>query len=132
MKSKNTKSFMVCVSVSFLIALTIFVFAKNDTFASEVSKTECDLLHDEIENDFIKANFCKADSDCKVVQLGGWYIDFGCYKFVNVATKEDELFAKIEKYKDKMHCSGMINECMHSRTPVCVNNKCKEKPANEQ
>lgn len=120
---------MICASVFILITVTIFVLAKNNIFAAEVSKAECDALHDEIENDFKKANFCNMGSDCKVIRLGGWYIDFGCYKYVNIATKEDEFFAKIEKYKNIMKCSGMINECMHSRAPVCVNNKCKEKPA---
>ncbi len=128
MKSKNTKAFMICASISFLIIVTIFVLAKNNTFAAEVSKAACDALHDEIENDFKKANFCSMDSDCKVIRLGGWYIDFGCYKFVNSATKEDELLAKIEKYKDVMKCSGMINECMSPGSPVCVNKKCKGNP----
>jgi hypothetical protein len=124
MKIKMKKAFLICASSSFFIAVTIFVLAKDNTFAAEVSKAECDALHDEIENDFKKANFCSTDSDCKVIRLGGWYIDFGCYKFVNSATREDELFAKIEKYKDVMHCSGMINECMSPGKPVCVNKKC--------
>jgi hypothetical protein len=128
MMNKITKSFMIYTSISFLIIVSIFVLPKNNTFAAEVSKAACDALHDEIENDFKKANFCNTDSDCKVIRLGGWYIDFGCYKFVNSATKEDELLAKIEKYKDVMKCSGKINDCMSPGTPVCVNKKCKGKP----
>jgi len=124
---RKIKSLMACASAFFLITLTIFFLAKNNTFAAEVSKAECDALHDEIENDFKKANFCSADSDCKVIRLGGWYIDFGCYKFVNAATNEDELLAKIEKYKDVMKCSGKINDCMSSGTPICVKKKCKGK-----
>jgi hypothetical protein len=128
MMSKNTKAFMAYASISFLIAVMIFSLAKSNVFAAEASKAECDTLHDEIENDFKKANFCKTDSDCKVVRLGGWYIDFGCYKYVNTATKEDELFAKIEKYKDVMGCSRKINDCMSPGKPVCVDMKCKGKP----
>ena len=128
MTSKNIKAFMICTSISLLIAGTIFFLAKKDAYAGEVSQTECDALHDEIENDFKKANFCTTDSDCKVVRLGGWYIDFGCYKFVNTATREDELFAKIEKYKDVMRCSRKINECMSPGKPICVDKKCKGKP----
>jgi len=127
MMSKITKALTIRVGISILITLTIFFLAKNNTFAGEVSKAECDALHDEIENDFKKANFCSADSDCKVIRLGGWYIDFGCYKFVNRATREEELLAKIEKYKDVMKCSRKINECMSSGTPVCINKKCKGK-----
>lgn len=127
MMNKNTEAFIVYASISFLIIVTIFVLAENITFAAEASKAECDALHDEIENDFKKVNFCDADSDCKVIQLGGWYIDFGCYKFVNSATREDKLLAKIEKYKDVMKCSGKINDCMSPGKPVCVNKKCTGK-----
>jgi len=127
MMNKITKASMIRVCISILITLTIFVLANNNAFAAEVSKAECDALHDEIENDFKKANFCNTDSDCTFIRLGGWYIDFGCYKFVNSATNEDELFAKIEKYKDVMKCSGKINDCMSPGTPVCVNKKCKGK-----
>lgn len=127
MMSKNTKAFMICSSISFLITVSIFALAKNNAFAAEASKAECDALRDEIENDFKKANFCNTDSDCKFIQLGGWYIDFGCYKFVNIATREDELLNKIEKYKDVMKCSRKINDCMSSGIPVCVNKKCKGK-----
>lgn len=125
--NKNTKALITWASISFILIVTIFVFTKNDTFAGEASTAECDALHDEIESDFKKANFCDTDSDCKVIQLGGWYIDFGCYKFVNIATREDELLAKIEKYKDVMRCSRKINECMSPGKPVCVNKKCAGK-----
>jgi hypothetical protein len=128
MTSKNTKAFILCASIFFLIAVPIFVMEKGNAFAVETSQAKCDALHDEIENDFVKANFCTMDSDCKVVRLGGWYVDFGCYKFVNAATREDELFAKIEKYKDVMGCSRIINDCMSPGTPVCVDKKCKGKP----
>lgn len=123
--STITKSLFGWASDFFLITVTILVLTNSNSFAAEVSKAECDALHDEIENDFKKANFCGTDSDCKVIRLGGWYIDFGCYKFVNSATKEDELLAKIEKYKDVMKCSGKINDCMSPGKPVCVNKKCK-------
>jgi hypothetical protein len=125
--NKNTKAFMICASISFLIIVTMFDVAKNNTFAAEASKAKCDALHDEIENDFKKANFCNTDSDCTFIQLGGWYIDFGCYKFVNRTTNEDELLAKVEKYKDVMKCSGKINDCMSPGKPVCVNKKCTGK-----
>jgi hypothetical protein len=128
MMSKDIKTIVICASIFLLIAGTIFVLAKTNAYAAEASKAECDALHNEIETDFKKANFCKTDNDCKFMRLGGWYIDFGCYKYVNSATKEDELFAKIEKYKDVMGCSRKINDCMSPGTPVCVDKKCKGKP----
>lgn len=81
-------------------------------------------MHDEIENQFEEANFCEQDSDCKTMVLGGWYIDFGCYKFVNKSIDESELYAKIKKYKDDMRCSLLIDDCAPSPTSVCVNKKC--------
>jgi hypothetical protein len=123
----NLKASMICTSLFFLIAVTLFVLEKNNAFAGEM-KAECDVLHDEIENDFKQANFCAADADCRVIRLGGWYIDFGCYKYVNISTKEDELLAKIEKYKDVMGCSRKINDCMSPGKPVCINKQCKGRP----
>ncbi len=96
-------------------------------FAEPASPEACQKLHDEIENDFRTANHCEKDSDCKFVRLGGWYIDFGCYKYVNAATDEIALFDKIERYKDKMRCSAKINECMEPGSPVCVQGKCSGK-----
>lgn len=91
------------------------------------SPAACQTLHDEIETDFRTANHCTVDSDCKFIRLGGWYIDFGCYKYVNVSTDENALFDKIERYKDKMRCSAKINECMEAGTPVCAQGKCAGK-----
>lgn len=126
--SKYIPEFKIFISIFLLIAAALFVLGYNTAFAVEASKSECNALHDEIENDFKLANFCSTDADCKVVRLGGWYVDFGCYKYVNSATKEDELFAKIEKYKDVMGCSRKINDCMSPGKPVCVDKKCKGKP----
>jgi hypothetical protein len=62
---------MMCASTSFLIAVAILVLTNSNAFAAEVSKAACDALHDEIENDFKKANFCNTDNDCTVIRLGG-------------------------------------------------------------
>ena len=48
-----------------------------------ISQTACQNLHNEIENDLTKANYCQKDSDCSVLVLGGSYVEFGCYHFVN-------------------------------------------------
>jgi hypothetical protein len=120
------KTFKLLSRIAVLIILLVFS-AGGSAFSEPASQDECGRLHDEIENDFKKANFCETDKDCKVIRLGGWYIDFGCYKFVNSATREDELFDKIERYKDKLMCSGKINDCASSGKPVCVNKKCVSK-----
>ncbi len=104
--------------------LLLFAVRTGPAFSGTATQAECAQLHDEIENDFKKANFCETDSDCKVVRLGGWYIDFGCYKFVNSVTNEEELLDKIHRYKDELRCSAKIDDCASSGTPVCINRKC--------
>ena len=116
------------ISASSLLAIiTMVTMHSNLAFTEIASQAQCEQFHDEIENDFKKANFCEKDGDCKVVQLGGWYIEFGCYKYVNTSTNEGELFDKIHKYKDEMKCSEKINDCMKSNEPVCINKKCASK-----
>ncbi len=95
--------------------------------AEPASPTACEALHDEIENDFRTSNHCVADSDCKVVRRGGWYVDFDCYKFVNTATDENALLDKIDTYKNRMGCGRKINDCMPAGLPVCVQGKCTGK-----
>ena len=43
----------------------------------------CKEMYDEIENDLDKANYCQTNSDCSVIMLGGAYIEFGCYHYIN-------------------------------------------------
>lgn len=89
-----------------------------------VTPAQCESLRDEIEQDFIAANWCESDEDCTFVRLGGWYIDFGCYKFIHVSTNAEALLDKISRYKDLMRCSDKINDCMHPGAPVCIDRKC--------
>ncbi|HAS53636.1 MAG: hypothetical protein A2X56_12170 [Nitrospirae bacterium GWC2_57_13] len=117
------------ISIFLLMILMMFAARTNTAFSDTPTQAECVRMHDEIEDDFKKANFCETDTDCKVVQLGGWYIDFGCYKFVNVSINEDELLDKVHRYKADLKCSGKINDCASSGTPVCINKKCSGKKA---
>ena len=116
-----------CIALLFL-GLSAALGARAAVPSDEPASGEaCDALHDEIENAFKAANHCAADSDCKFIRLGGWYSDFGCYKYVNASTDEHALLDKIERYKDKMRCSAKINECMEAGSPVCVQGKCAGK-----
>jgi len=113
-----------CFALIFL-ALSAALVARAAVPSDEPASAEaCQALHDEIENDFRTANHCTVDSDCKFIRLGGWYIDFGCYKYVNASTDGHALLDKIERYKDKMRCSAKINECMDAGSPACVQGKC--------
>ncbi len=85
----------------------------------------CEDWYEKIENDFDKANFCEEDSDCKAIMLGGPYVKFGCYKFVNILTNEEDFLSKVEEY-DKA-CAFAINKCALAPEAVCINNKCVKK-----
>lgn len=82
----------------------------------------CEDLYEEIEKDIENANYCKTDSDCGVLMLGGWYVDFGCYHFINKNIGQEQFFTKMEAYKQK--CSKIINDCASAPKAKCVSNKC--------
>lgn len=82
----------------------------------------CEAMYDEIENDIDNANYCENDFDCDILMLGGWYIDFGCYHFINKAVDKDQFYKKMDVYKEK--CSQIINECASTPNAYCISNKC--------
>jgi len=83
---------------------------------------KCEDMYDEIENDLYKSNYCQSDSDCSVIMLGGWYVDFGCYHFINKDVDQEQFFTKMDAYKEK--CSQIINKCAPAPDAKCVSNKC--------
>ena len=84
--------------------------------------SHCERWYNDIEEAFQEANFCERDQDCKDIALGGPYVEFGCYKFVNIATDEDELLKRVGEY-DK-ECAPAINKCALAPGAACVSNKC--------
>lgn len=87
--------------------------------------SSCDRWHNDIENAFEEANFCEKDEDCKAVALGGPYVEFGCFKFVNVKVDESELFRRVKMYDEK--CDIAIDKCAPVPEVTCVLDKCIEK-----
>lgn len=85
----------------------------------------CQELRNQIENAFKNANFCEKDSDCKTMELGGQYTEFGCFKFVNVKTDEEAIFKKMATFWKR--CSQMIDECASRPAVVCIDKKCVKK-----
>ncbi len=82
----------------------------------------CEEMYTEIENDFDKANYCKLDADCKSLLLGGPFIKFGCYKFVNKYFNEDMLYEKMGGYYNK--CQAPINKCAPAPEVNCISGRC--------
>ncbi|MCX8189819.1 MAG: hypothetical protein N3F05_01155 [Candidatus Diapherotrites archaeon] len=70
------------------------------------------------------ANYCKSDVDCKAIVLGGEYIAFGCYHFVNKDFDQNSILSKVQRYKHEMKCSTIINRCAPVPEAKCVSGKC--------
>jgi hypothetical protein len=86
------------------------------------NKNNCDLLYNQIDNEIKSLNYCNIDSDCKDIPLGGGYIAFGCYHYVNINTDEKKIYSEMDNYWDK--CGQIIDECGSSPPAKCVNGKC--------
>ncbi|HUW22076.1 MAG TPA: hypothetical protein VMW41_05440 [Candidatus Bathyarchaeia archaeon] len=82
----------------------------------------CMIQYYQIENELNKANYCQVDSDCKEIFLGGKYIEFGCYHFINKTVDKQYFYNKMEKYDSK--CTGLIDMCFFAPKPKCVSDKC--------
>lgn len=97
-------------------------FVQLDSTISNSAKSICEKLYDDIEKQLLKANHCNIDSDCKILLLGGRYIEFGCYHYINKKTDEQNFFQNMEIYEKK--CNKMIDKCMPTPNPICVAGKC--------
>jgi len=82
----------------------------------------CQIMHDEIENDIDASNYCSEDADCDVLILGGSYIEFGCYHFINKAIDKEPFYNKMDIYT--IECSTIIDLCAPGPNPKCVSGKC--------
>ncbi len=82
----------------------------------------CQIMHDDIENDIIAANYCSEDADCDVLILGGTYIEFGCYHFINKDINKETFYNKMDTYTAE--CSTIIDLCAPEPNPICVSGKC--------
>ncbi|MDI6603210.1 MAG: hypothetical protein QME57_03800 [Patescibacteria group bacterium] len=125
LKSDKTKYLLIVIILAVVIGGRIWWSAKQEKFPTItpfVPQINCSLWYQNIEREFDDANFCERNSDCKTIRLGGRYIEFGCYKFVNISTNEEELLDKVKEY-DKV-CAPEINKCSFPPDAVCINNKC--------
>lgn len=87
--------------------------------------SSCQDLYSEIDNDIKNANYCKTDSDCDVLNLGGSYIAFGCYHFINKGVDKNKIYEKLKIYNEQK-CIRSIDDCASAPKPTCVLNKCTD------
>lgn len=119
---KKTNILAAAILIVVLFAVAIWIVIQYQPTDGITSFANCGQLYQDIENDFANANFCTHDADCKAVELGGDYIQFGCYKYVNKQTNEQKIFQKMDLYYET--CNAPIDECMPSLEPVCVSAQC--------
>jgi hypothetical protein len=93
-----------------------------DNQCTQVNTISCQTTYDQIEQEFENANYCEQDADCKTIQLGGPYIEFSCYKYVNQQTNQTRLLQEIQEYDKK--CDRAIDDCAQAPKPQCTNKKC--------
>lgn len=89
-----------------------------------LSWLECQDLYDKLDNDLKSANYCTNDSDCKTLPLGGDYIEFGCYHYVNKNENSTDFYQRMNYYSAE--CSDVIDECAPIPESKCINGKCVE------
>jgi len=112
----NKKYIFIIITAVILVAVASYFLLNKPPL------TECGRLYDEIENDMDVANYCDTASDCEVLILGGSYIEFGCYHFINKEVDKQLFYDKMETYSSQ--CSMIINECAPAPEAECIDGKC--------
>ncbi len=118
----NKKFIWILILILVIIASGVIYFLHKQQPEPFAGNSSCEEMYNEIENDINDANYCEIDSDCDVLMLGGQYVDFGCYHFVNNAVDKDQFYKKMDVYEQK--CSKIINLCAPVPDARCVSNKC--------
>jgi hypothetical protein len=82
----------------------------------------CQEMYSQIETDIKAANYCQGDSDCDVLLLGGEYVSFGCYHFINKEVDKEQFYKNMNIYREK--CSRAVDDCTPTPVARCENQKC--------
>lgn len=108
----------------FLITFVLFlVFSVQTSFAQ---KEQCEAQYKHIEKSIRDSNYCGSNKDCAVLELGGQYVAFGCYHFINKGVDKEIIYKQMEIYYKS--CLAAIDDCAQAPEPVCINKKCVEVP----
>jgi hypothetical protein len=95
---------------------------ENPVIKQTAEDSGCADLYKKIDNEIVSANYCKVDADCSVLILGGIYVEFGCYHFINKNVDQQQFYDEMQVYNKK--CSKIVDRCVPSPEPTCVSNKC--------
>lgn len=122
MKSKKW-IYMIVVILLMIILIIFFYQIISSIFMNQVSNvSDCDSEHNQIDKELKQSNFCEKDTDCEIMPLGGEYISFGCYHYINKDIDVESLYKKMNDYWEK--CSRIVNDCSPAPESRCLNKKC--------
>ena len=105
-----------------LIIVTIIVLI--GILTNNSSPVGCSYQANQIDHEVKSANYCSVESDCKVLPLGGQYVEFGCYHYINKDIDGEKIYKKMDDYWNR--CTKIIDDCAVAPFPKCLNNKCVE------
>jgi len=121
---------IVIISAVFLGLIQLYLSETSEILSKEVMITgpvsyNCKAVYNNIEKDFEEANFCEKDEDCEIMEIGGIFFQFGCYKFVNVETNKQKFYDRMVEYYQ--YCESPIDNCLPTPEVICLDNKCVAK-----
>ena len=91
-------------------------------FSRSFRSSDCGIWHDAIEQAFRDENYCETDADCQSIELGGEFVQFGCFKYVNQSVGPETVYRELRSYLQECHAA--IDECNAAPTPICISKKC--------
>ncbi len=106
-----------------LLALAIIILIATLLFFLFGKTSVCESMYDEIEKELEASNYCTQDSDCDSIMLGGAYIEFGCYHYINKNVDKDLIYKMMQEY-DNNKCITMIDRCALAPPAICSSEKC--------
>jgi hypothetical protein len=116
------KKYYLPIIIAFITTLSLIYFLVPSSPSPLSEPLSCESQYNEIRSDIENANFCENDGDCDTLILGGSYIDFGCYHFVNNNIDKQYFYDKMSEYATE--CVDLINDCAPVPNPKCIANKC--------
>jgi hypothetical protein len=109
------KSFMIVVVIAIIAVIAVAaVFL--------IRPSGCKTMYGEIDNNLKASNYCTQDADCEAIMLGGEYVQFGCYHYINKAIDKQKIYDKMDRYHSR--CSQAIDDCTLAPPAICASGKC--------
>ena len=91
---------LILLAVTILAIVFTLRFLRSHEALKPHDEAGCKTMYDSIEADLEKSNYCAVDNDCDFIMLGGAYVKFGCYHYINKAVDKGEFYQKMNSIRD--------------------------------